>query len=191
MQLSQTHKHNAFLFSLVGAVTTWRIATYFIEHGNGLLSLSPMYAVMLFSAACFRGPKSLIVPLAALFLSDVILCFTVYAPFRSGLLYNGWYWVYAAFVLASLACNQVLKRLTVARLMTSLFVTSLIHWVIATLSFCTEQSQPGDFVQTYSRLLLPALGYEWKLLAGTLLYGVILFGVYYSYRKIFSSRLTA
>jgi hypothetical protein len=191
MQLSQTKKHNTVLFALVGVVTTWRVATYFIDHGNGLLSLSPMYAVMLFTAACFRSPKSLIVPLAALFVSDVILCFTVYAPFRSGLLYHGWYWVYGAFVLASLACNRVLKRLTIARLMTSLFLTSLIHWLIATLSFCTEQSQPGDFVQTYLRLLLPALGYEWKLLAGTLLYGVILFGGYYSYRRLFSSRLTA
>src|SRR5688500_12683869 len=100
MSQQKFNPRTSILLLIVFSVAAFRLLTQYAEHASSFLSLTPLGAMALFGGAYFEGRvQPYLFPLLALFISDVVLCFTVYAGFREGLLYPGWYWVYAAFAL--------------------------------------------------------------------------------------------
>lgn len=173
-------KKNVFiLVAFIAIIATWRVVTYFFDH-NGLVGLTPIFAVALFGSAYLRGSLlSVAVPLAALFLSDLVLCFTVYTSFRQGLLYEGWYWVYMSFILIIFAGRRLLRQVSIGNIITAILVSTLIHWLVATLSECVQMQSSGSFMQLYVARLVSAASYELRVLTGTLIYSALLFGGYH------------
>jgi hypothetical protein len=184
----QFTKSRSIIMALITLVAAWRVLTYFIEH-NGFYGLTPICAMALFAAAYLRGPLlPFLVPISALFLSDLVLCFTVYAPFRQGLLYEGWQWVYLSFVLIVIAGRLIMTKVNVRTVLTAILVSSLIHWLVATLSECVQIQSSRGFIELYIDRLVPAASYELRVLGGTLLYGAILFGVFHLLRDAASAK---
>src|SRR5215207_11121587 len=87
---------------ITGAV---RIVFNFSPEISPIANFSPVGAMALFGGAYFtRQWKAFSFPLLTLFLSDFVLQQTVFKPYDTGgLLYGGWYWVYGAFALMTLA----------------------------------------------------------------------------------------
>jgi hypothetical protein len=163
-------RKNHILVLFILATAAWRILGYFLQHG-GIFSLTPLFAIALFSGAYLTGKlKAIAIPLSVLFISDVVLTFTVYSEYREGLLYSGWQWVYVSFLLITLIGKIFLKRVNATNLISAAFLSSLTHWLVATLPECTAQN--------YADRLTSAAGYELRILAGTLVYSFLLFGAY-------------
>jgi hypothetical protein len=146
---------------------------------HSLMVFTPIGAMALFGGAYFTGNiKPLAFPLLALFLSDLVLSFTVYAPYRNGLLYSGWFWIYLAFALMTVAGKLLLKRVTLRSVVLAILVTVLIHWLVSDIGGCVMAGASDAFLTVYGRRLVTAIPYELRFLAGTAIYSTILFGMF-------------
>lgn len=165
----------AVLLLFVIAVAALRLASF---SGYGPLTLlTPLGAMALFGGAYFRGPvKPFVLPLLTLFISDVIVSFTIFPELRSGLLYEGWYWTYLAFAGMVLAGKLLLRKVSVAHVLLAAATATLIHWLVSDIGMCVADNQLSMTV--YLQRLQSAMPYELRFFAGTLVYSGILFGLF-------------
>ncbi len=155
-----------------------RILTPYAEHSGSILTLTPMGALALLGGAYFKGNvKPFFIPLAALFVSDVILCATIYSKFSNGILYPGWVWVYLSFVLMIVVGKFLIKRRKLVNLLPAVITATLIHWLVANLSGCLDSTSSPEFLTAYSMKLVSGINYELRFLLGTAIYGILMFGV--------------
>ena len=178
-------RRNAVILLIILVIAALRLLS-FIDMGP-LTYFTPLGAMALFGAAYFSGHvKPYLFPLLTLFVSDLILSFTLFAEFRNGgLLYSGWYWVYLAFALMTVAGKLILKKVTIERLILAVVVTTLIHWLVSDLSACMVESN-FTFAFYLDRLIM-ALPYELKFLGGTAFFSALMFGLFELAQKKYSS----
>lgn len=148
---------------------------------NGRISevalYSPIGAMALAGGACFnRGWKGFLFPLGTLALSDLILHQTVFAPYSSGLLYSGWWWVYGAFTLMVLAGKWMMHKVTAGSFLAAVLVAVLIHWIVTDIGVWAGSKTYAQNLGGFVHCLTAAVPFEWRFLAGTLAYGAVLFG---------------
>lgn len=148
---------------------------------NGRISevalYSPIGAMALFGGARFNsGWKAFLFPLGTLFLSDVLLHQTVFAPYSDGLLYSGWYWVYGAFVLMVLAGRLLMKEASTSRFLLSVLVAVLIHWIVTDIPVWLGSKVFAQNLGGFIDCLTAAIPFELRFLLSTLVYGSVLFG---------------
>src|SRR3954469_1813162 len=104
MSLKKINPRTIILLAIICMAAILRLITYFTNHLGPISNFTPIGAMALFGGAYFTGKlKPFIFPLLSMFISDIILSFTIFSQFRSGLLYSGWYWTYSAFALMTLA----------------------------------------------------------------------------------------
>jgi hypothetical protein len=131
----------------------------------------------LFGGAYFSGKgKAFGFPLLTLFISDLFLSFTLFNELRSGLLYGGWYWTYGAFALMTLSGRWIIKKATVPSVLLAAIVAVLIHWIVSDFGVWLDGNLYPKTAYGFLECLIAAIPYEWNLLAGTVIYGAILFG---------------
>jgi hypothetical protein len=144
-----------------------------------LANFSPVGAMALFGGAYFNKQwKALGFPLLMLFLSDVVLQQTVFKTYGSGILYGGWYWVYGAFALMTIAGRWLLKKITIKNFILSALACVFIHWTVTDIGVWYGSKIFSQNLQGYIDCLVVAIPYELKFLTGTLVYGIILFGLF-------------
>lgn len=154
-----------------------QVLTQASDHLRPMANFTPVGAMALFGGACFTGKaRPFVFPLLTLFLSDVVLAFTVFSDFRSGLLYGGWYWTYLAFALMVAAGKFLVKDLNARSVFLSVMVATLIHWLVSDVGGCLNEATTQAALARYGQRLLVAIPHEWNFLAGTLVYSVVLFG---------------
>jgi hypothetical protein len=159
-------------------------------------NFSPIGAMALFSGAYFR-PKWLAFtfPLLTLFISDLFIQKFVFQG-KYGIIYDGWYFIYAAFVGISLVGFLLSKKVTLKRFVLAGFTGSLIHWAIADffvwfmggMDLRTMQPLTRDLagiVQCY----VQGFSFFRNFLLGTLVYGGIMFGLYEWMKVRFSKKI--
>jgi len=176
MSIPKFSPRNLVLMAIIVVVALLRLLAYFNNVGP-LVAFTPLGAMALFGGAYFNGNvKPFAFPLLALFISDLVLSFTIYSQFRNGgILYGGWYWTYGAFALMTVAGKFILKHVTVGRVLTGVVVSTLIHWLVSDIGGCLEQ--PNSFT-VYMQRLATAIPYEWRFLAGTAIYAAVMFGLF-------------
>lgn len=146
---------------------------------NPFVVFTPIGAMALFGGSYFRGNiKPFLLPLVALLASDVVLSFTAYSSFRVGLLYPGWFWVYLAFGLMTMAGKILIKRVTIRSVGLATLVTVMIHWLVSDIGGCLAEVNTAGVLSTYRQRLISALPYELNFLAATSIYSAILFGTF-------------
>ncbi len=102
-------------------------------------NFSPLGAIGLFGAACFQKKwQAFLIPLAAVWLSDLFINNVIYAKYYAGFtwFYRGFYWQYGTYLLITLLGIFILKKVTFARIAcaacmsTALFflVTNFVCW---------------------------------------------------------------
>lgn len=175
MPVSTFSPRNAVVLLIIVVIAALRLLS-FMDLGP-LTYFTPLGAMALFGAAYFNGPvKPYLFPLLTLFISDLILSYTLFAEFRSGLLYTGWYWTYAAFALMTVAGRLILKEVTVTRLILATLAATLIHWLVSDIGACAvENKLTWPF---YLDRLVTAIPYELKFLEGTAFFSAIMFGLF-------------
>lgn len=177
MSFTKFNQRTIVLFLIIVAVAALRIVTHLTDHLSSLSNFTPIGAMALFGGASFKGKiKPFLLPLFTLFISDVVLSFTIYADFRSGLLYGGWYWTYAAFALMVIAGKLLVKNTNVKSMVFGVIVITIIHWLVSDIGGCLNEKTTQAFFSLYGQRLLTAIPYEFNFLVGTLVYGGLMFG---------------
>jgi hypothetical protein len=179
MSLSKFNPRTAVLLIMIIIVGAIRFVFLYNKQISPLSNFSPLGAMALFGGAYFsKNWKAFGFPLLTLFISDVVLSFTVFNEFRSGLLYGGWYWTYGAFALMTLASKWMARKVTVTSVLTSALVIVLIHWIVSDFGVWISSALYPQTFEGFIACLIAAIPYELNLLAGTILYSAILFGCF-------------
>lgn len=177
MLVQRLNGKTTILLLIIFIVAALRLLTHFAEHSNSFLSLTPLGAMALFGGAYFRGNiKPFLFTLLPLFLSDVILCFTVYSNYREGLLYPQWYWVYGSFALMTLWGKLILNEVRIVNLIIAILIATLTHWLLSNIGDCLNAKNTAGFFELYGSRLLSAISFESKILLGTVVYSICMFG---------------
>lgn len=144
-------------------------------------NFTPIGAIALFGAAYFRQKHlSMLIPFAALWLSDLILNNVVYAQLYPelypGFVWFGSAWVYAGFLLIALLGMRTLQQPQPMRLLGTTVSASLIFYLLT--NFGVWLNSPyypqnmGGLLTSYAA----GLPFFWNTLAGDLVYTGVLFG---------------
>src|SRR5260221_12198147 len=114
MSIPKFNPRNIVLLLVIAAIGIWRVLSTSGTHLSPLSNFTPIGAIALFGGAYFSNSwKAFGLPLLTLFIGDLILSFTVFREFRTGLLYTGWYWTYGAFALMVLTGKTLIKKVSV------------------------------------------------------------------------------
>lgn len=175
MSIPKFNPRIAVLLLFIVIVAALRLASF---SGIGPLTLfTPVGAMALFGGAYFKGNiKSFLLPLLTLFISDIIVSFTIFPELRVGLLYAGWYWTYLAFALITLAGKYFIKDVAVKNIVIAVIAATVIHWLIANVGMCVQENQ--FTASLYWQKLVSSITYELRFMAGTALYTGIMFGAF-------------
>ncbi len=169
----------AVLLVFISITAAVRVIFNFNYDISALANFSPIGAMALFGGAYFNKKwKAFAFPLLMLFISDFILHQTVFKAYGNGFLYGGWYWVYGASALMTIVGRRLLKKVTVNRFLFSVLTCVFIHWIVTDLGVWIGSKTYSQDVNGFIACLAKAIPYEWRFLAGTLVYGVILFGLF-------------
>ena len=170
------------LVAIVLLIGLWRV----LNNGGQLTPLAnftPIGALALFGGTYFASQaRAYLFPVLILLVSDVVMMQTYFNEYRSGLLYDGWYWTYAAFALMVWLGTRIERVRWYNVLLTSVGA-ALIHYVVTDFGvwlgggfdFTTGQPYTRDwsgFISCY----VAALPYLKNMLLSNLLYGALLFG---------------
>lgn len=185
MSVATFSPRNAVLLLIIVVVAALRLLS-FMDLGP-LTYFTPVGAMALFGAAYFRGNvKPYLFPLLTLFISDLVLSYTLFAEFRNGsILYAGWHWTYLAFALMTAAGKLILKTVTVPRLVVSIVAATLIHWLISDIGACVAENK-FTFAY-YTGRLITALPYELRFMGGTAFFSAIMFGIFELVQRKYAS----
>lgn len=146
---------------------------------EAIANYSAVGALAMFGGAYFNNNlKSFSFPILTLLLSDVLLSLTVYKSASNGFLYEGWYWVYAAFALMVLTSKFIMKNVNVLSFLAATLATVMIHWIVTDFGIWYGSAFYPQTVAGFWSVLAAAIPFEYRFLYGTIGYGVIMFGVF-------------
>lgn len=179
MSLSKFNPRTAVLLLFIIATGVLRVVFNCSSELSLLSNFSPLGAMALFGGAYFsRRGKAIGFPLLTLLVSDVILQQTVFSDYSNGLLYSGWYWVYGAFVLMAITGRLLIKKVSPASILVSAFTCTLIHWIVTDFGVWLGSSMYPQTAAGFAACLTAAIPFELNFLAGTLVYGALMFGAF-------------
>jgi hypothetical protein len=181
MSLQKINTRNAVLILMVIAAAAMRLVSYKYPE---LSNFTPVGAIALFGGAYFTDKwKAYLVPLAALFISDVFLNYLYTSKWV--LYYSGSIWMYLCFALMVLV-GTFIKKVNAGNLALASIVSVLIHWLIMDLPWLYGTMYPHTLAG-YGTSLVAAIPFEKNMVLGDLVYGTILFGGF----ELAKSRYTA
>ncbi|NTW32931.1 MAG: hypothetical protein HGB12_09935 [Bacteroidetes bacterium] len=143
-------------------------------------NFAPIGAMALFGGAYFgKRWQSFLVPLAALFISDMVLNFVFYNQFI--LFHEMALWVYGAFALNVIIGSTLIKKVKVSSVATAsiaaailfFFITNFAVWAMPGIIHIYPAT-PAGLVACY----VAAIPFFWGTLASNIFYSALLFGVF-------------
>lgn len=156
------------LFILIAASTRFFMPANF----------SPIAAIGLFGAAYFTKKHwAFIIPLAALFLSNLVLNNVVYTAYYDSFQWLGNTWVFLAFGLIILLGFVLLKKISTTRLIGASLLGSVVFFLIT--NFSSFLSLPGLYPQNLTGLLsayAAGIPFFWNTMIGDFFFVAVLFG---------------
>ncbi|PAW94212.1 hypothetical protein CKK33_12230 [Mucilaginibacter sp. MD40] len=159
---------NIVLVTMVLAAIAMRLVN---TQFPALSNFTPVGAVALFGGAYFTDKwKAYVVPLLALFISDMIINYMYAGKFT---FYNSSLFMYACFMLM-VWVGTLIKKVTALNVIAASIVSVMIHWLVMDLPFV--YGMPNTWAN-YGTLLVRAIyPFETNMLIGDAIYGAILFG---------------
>ena len=182
--------------TLIMAVALWRS---FISDGSTFVAanFTPIGAMALFSGAHFYGRVSrYLFPVIVLLISDIVLGFKESGFSTDNILYDGWFWVYLAFIVAVFFGEKIANHIRFTTIASASVGTALVHWLLSDFGFWLTGGinviSGLPFEQSVEGLMTCyTLGFPFflKLAGSTLLYSLMLFGSYFFLKRLRSSEL--
>lgn len=172
------------LIAILAVVGIWRVVSASIEM-TAWTNFSPVGAMALFAGYYFMNrSKAYITPVLVLLISDIVLMNTLFADFRSGLLYDGWYWTYGSFLLMVVVGELFKTKKPLFPVLLGSLIAGSVHFLISNFGVwigggldITGMPYTRDFsglIKCYTQ----ALPFFRNLLYGNLIFSGILFGAF-------------
>ncbi len=142
-------------------------------------NFTPIGAIALFGAAYFEDKKwALIVPIAALFMSDLLLNNIMYASYYEGFawLTGGFLYIYGSFALVVVFGYYLLKKITVGRVLGGAIGASLIFFIVSNFGVWISSPMYPLSIEGLIACYTAAIPFFHNTLAGNLIYSTVLFG---------------
>jgi hypothetical protein len=175
MSESKFNPRNLVLLMIILLVSIIRVAAATSVNFKELANFSAVGGIALFGGAYFNSNgKAFGFPLLVLVLSDLFIArFSGY-----GFFYPGWYWTYIAFIAMVLIAKLIIQKVNVQNVAISVLAGVVAHWILSDIG---AMYVPGLYEPTfagYIECLIKAVPYELQFIYGTVIYTVIMFGVY-------------
>lgn len=144
---------------------------------TGLFNFSPLGGIALFSAAYFnRKYMAYLLPIAALWLTNLMIDNIFYANYYDGFAWFANYEVYFAFLLIVLMGSSLLNKITVPRLAFSAVSSSLIFFIVTNFYVWLNTALYPKSFEGLVGCYVAAIPFYWNTLSSDLLYVGLLFG---------------
>jgi hypothetical protein len=146
-----------------------------------LPNFTPVGAMALFGAAHFSKKYwSFIIPITALWLSDLVLNNTILAQWYDGFVWftEGFLWIAGAFVLIAALGIKALSTVTPLRLLGSSVLASFLFFAITNFSVWASGTMYPKNMTGLLACYGAGLPFFWNTFAGDLFYVTVLFGTY-------------
>ncbi len=142
-------------------------------------NFTPLGAIALFGAAYFKNKKwALIIPIAALWMSDLILNNVMYAAYYDGFAWftGGFFYIYGAFAMIVILGYYLLKKVTLPRVIGGAFGASVIFYVVSNFGVWLSSPMYPLTVEGLIACYTAAIPFFHNTLAGNIVYCGVLFG---------------
>ena len=170
MSIKKINTRNLVLILMIIAATAMRLISYKYQV---LSNFTPVGAIALFGGTYFTDKwKAYLVPLAALFISDIFINYLYTGKWVA--YYSGSVWLYICFALMVLI-GTFIKRVNLINVSIASIVGIAVHWLIMDLPWLYGSLYPHSFAG-YGQSLIAAIPFERNMLLGDILFGAILFG---------------
>lgn len=170
MSLQKINTRNVVLILMIVFAAAMRFVSYKYVF---LSNFTPVGAIALFGGAYFTDKwKAYLVPLLALFLSDVALNYL----YTSKLILwsNSAIYMYLCFAIM-VFIGTMIKKVNVLNVFLASLASVAVHWLIIDLPWLYGTLYPHTIVG-YGQSLIAALPFEKNMVYGDAIYGAILFG---------------
>lgn len=174
-----------FLLVTVIVLVFSLLRVLFPGFNSDLANYTPLGAIAIFGGAMFNNRiQSILIPVAIMFISDVIINAVYYDGTVNGLFHSTWFAVYGAFALIAIVSRIILKKVTFTNVILSAIVATLIHWIVTdTAVWLVGYNSPTSlYTNDFAGLVnchIAAIPFEKNFLIGTLAYSAVMFGVFY------------
>jgi len=143
-------------------------------------NFAPIGAMALFGGAYFgKRWRAFLVPLAALFISDLVVNYAFYQEFV--LFHEMAIWVYGAFALNVIIGSSLIKKVKISTVTTASVSAALLYYIITNFGVWAMPGIMHIYPMTPAGLAacyIAGIPYLWGSVAGNLFYSAILFGVF-------------
>ncbi|MEY4135034.1 MAG: hypothetical protein RL386_1384 [Bacteroidota bacterium] len=179
-------QNTTFRYRLILALILLAAMVRLLPHPH---NFTPIGAMALFGGACFgRRAMAFLVPLAALWLSDLILNNLILKPQFPQYYPEGFIWftgvsIYLAFAMITALGWLTLKSIRIPRLIGASFGASLLFFLIT--NFAVWQGSkvyPQDLAGLMA-CYIAGLPFFWNTLLGDLTYTAVMFGAFALFLK--------
>jgi len=183
MSTQKITTRNTVLVLIIVFAAAMRFVSYKYQF---LSNFTPVGAIALFGGAYFTDRwKAFLVPLAALFLSDVViyLCY----PAHQILWYAGSLYLYFCFIVM-VCIGTLIKKVNFTNVLLASVAGLIVHWLVMDLPwiYAADNLYPNTFAG-YGHALVAAIPFEKNMVLGDLIYGVLLFGGFELAKRKYSS----
>lgn len=144
-------------------------------------NFAPIGAMALFGAAYFsKKHLALILPIAAMWLSDIIINNVVYAQYFDGftLFYQGFYWTYGAFVAIGVLGFLLLKTVKVQNVAIASILAAFLFFLISNFGVWQSGTMYPKTLSGLTACYTAGLPFLKNTLLGNLFYNSVLFGAF-------------
>lgn len=142
-------------------------------------NFAPIGAMALFGAAYFSKKYiALIIPIIAMWLSDMVLNNVVYGQYFDHFVwfYQGFYWTYGSFVLISLIGFLLLKKVKVQTVLVGSLSSSILFFLVSNFGVWLSGNMYPKDLNGLMTCYTAAIPFFKNTLMGDLVYCGILFG---------------
>ena len=146
---------------------------------SSLFNFSPLGGIALFGAAYFKNKyKSYLLPLAALWVSNLLINNIFYAQYFDGFSWFSNPEVYFAFLLIVLTGSSLLKKISVLRLASAAVSSSLVFFIVTNFYVWLNTVLYPKNMAGLASCYVAAIPFYWNTLASDIFYVGVLFGLF-------------
>lgn len=144
-----------------------------------LFNFSPLGGVALFSAAYFNKKyMAYLLPLAALWVSNLLINNLFYAQYFDGFSWFANLEVYFAFLLIVLMGSSILKKITAPRVGIAAVSSSLVFFIVTNFYVWLNTVIYPKTMAGLGSCYVAAIPFYWNTLTSDILYAGVLFGLF-------------
>jgi hypothetical protein len=144
-------------------------------------NFTPIGAIALFGAAYFSDKKwALIIPLTAIWISDLLLNNLVYTAYYDGFTWftGGALYLYGSIAMIVILGYYLLKKITIGRVLGGAVGASVIFYIVSNFGVWVTSPMYPLSLEGLIACYVAAIPFFHNTLAGNVIYSAVLFGGY-------------